>query len=56
MKAGGPRVFKGDKWTKIIGSRVPIGATIEVVRYCYRRRVIIRYVNEEMMTMLWCLK
>jgi hypothetical protein len=48
-------IFKGDKWSKIIGSRIPLGSMVEVVRFCYRRRVLVRYQGEEILTMLWCL-
>ncbi len=49
------RTFKGDKWTRALGSRIPEGAEVEVVRYCFRRRVLVRYQGELVFTMLWCL-
>lgn len=55
MKSGGPRIFKGDKWTRLIGSRVPFGAVVKVIRYYPRRRVLIEYEGERLTTMLWCL-
>ena len=53
---GKQRIFKGDKWTKLLGSQVPAGAVVTVVRFCFRRRVIIEYKGEQILTMLWCLK
>jgi hypothetical protein len=50
------RIFKGDRWTRTIGSRVLEGAVVKVVKFCFRRRVIIEYQGEQIMTMLWCLK
>jgi hypothetical protein len=49
------RIFKGDKWTRLLGSRIPIGALVQVVRFMPRRRVIIKFGQEVMTTMLWCL-
>jgi len=48
--------FKGDKWTRLYGSRIPIGATVELVKYMPRRRVKIRYNGEVINTCLWCVK
>jgi len=50
------RIFKGDKWTKLLGSRIPIGSIVNVVRFYPRRRVIVEYQGEHILTMLWCLK
>lgn len=50
-----PKVFKGDKWNRLLGTRIPIGSMVEVVRYFTRRRVLIRYNGELINTMLWCL-
>ena len=49
------RTFKGDKWTRMIGSRIPIGMMVKVIRYCARRRVLVEYQGETILTMLWCL-
>ena len=47
----------GDKWTRWYGSRIPIGAKVEVLRFYPRRRVLVRYDGlEPILTMLWCLK
>lgn len=50
------RIFKGDKCLRSLGSRIPFGTEVEVVRFCPRRRVLVEYQGEKMMTMLWCLK
>lgn len=50
------RIFKGDKWNKMLGSRIPIGAMVSVVKFCPRRTVIIEYEGEKIITKLWCLK
>ena len=50
------RIFKGDRWTRAYGSRIPDGATVEVLKFCPRRRVLVRYEGEPILTMLWCLK
>jgi hypothetical protein len=47
--------YKGDKWTRIIGSRIPIGAEVKLIRYCYRRRALIEYNGEQILTMSYCL-
>lgn len=48
------RIFKGDKWNKRLGSRVPMGAEVTVIKFCFRRRVIIDFKGEKILTMLWC--
>jgi len=50
------RIYKGDKWTKMLGSRIPIGTVVEVVKSYPRRRVMVEYQGEKILTMLWCLK
>jgi len=50
------RTFKGDKWTRYYGSRIPIGATIRVLKFYPRRRVLVEYEGQRILTMLWCLK
>ena len=50
------RIFKGDKWNRLLGTRIPIGAVVIVVKFMPRRRVIISYHGELITTMLWCLK
>jgi len=48
------RTFKWDKWLKLLGSRIPSGSQVEVLRFMPRRRVVIRYQGEVLNTMLWC--
>ena len=48
------RIFKWDKWLKLLGSRIPNGSPVEIVRFMPRRRVLIRFQGEVMNTMLWC--
>jgi len=50
------RTFKGDKWTRAYGSRIPVGTSVKVLRFYPRRRVIVEYNGEAILTMLWCLK
>jgi len=49
------RIFKGDKWTKLLGSRIPEGTLVQVIKFYPRRRVLIEYQGELINTMLWCL-
>jgi len=48
------RRFKPDKWNKSLGSRIPAGAMVEIVKFMPRRRVLIKYRGELILTMLWC--
>lgn len=50
------RRYKGDRWTRVYGSRIPTGAIVRVVKFYPRRRVLIEYNGESILTMLWCLK
>ena len=50
------RIFKGDKWTRILGSRIPAGTIVRVLRFYPRRRVLVEYEGVAILTMLWCLK
>ncbi len=50
------RIFKGDKWNKLFGTRIPFGAIVKVIKFYPRRRVLIEYNGEPILTMLWCLK
>lgn len=50
------RIYKGDKWNKIYGSRIPLGTEVSVVKFCPRRTVIVEYNGERIITKLWCLK
>lgn len=50
------RRFKGDKFTRVYGSAVPVGATVLVRRFFPRRRVLVEYNGQPYMTMLWCLE
>ena len=56
MTALEERIYKGDKWTKLLGSRIPLGAVVEVIKFYARRRVMVRYNGENILTMLWCLR
>jgi hypothetical protein len=49
------RIYRGDKWTRILGSLIPLGTSVKVLKFCYRRRVIVEYQNKPVLTMLWCL-
>ena len=49
------RYFKGDKWNRLFGSRIPYGERVQVVRFWPRRRVSVEYGGEIIGTMLWCL-
>jgi len=49
------RIFKGDKYNRLIGTRIPYGAVVNVVRFYPRRRVVVEYNGIECLTMLWCL-
>ena len=49
------RRFRGDKWTRAHGSAIPIGATVRVLRFYQRRRVLVDAGAGPVMTMLWCL-
>ena len=48
------RRFKPDKWNKILGSRIPELAQVEVVKFMPRRRVLVSFKGELINTMLWC--
>jgi hypothetical protein len=50
------RTFKGDKATDIHGSRIPYGTQVRVIKFLRRRRVVVEYLGERILTMLWCLK
>jgi hypothetical protein len=50
------RTFKGDRWTRVYGSRIPHGTRLRVLRFLPRRRVLVEYNGEPILTMLWCLK
>lgn len=50
------RIFRGDRWNMTIGSRIPFGTVVEVVKFYPRRRVLVRYNGELINTMLWCLR
>jgi len=50
------RIYKGDKWTRAMGSRIPEGTVVNVVKFCPRRTVIVEYLGEKIITKLWCLK
>ena len=50
------RIYKGDKWTDIYGSRIPIGTVVNIVKFCPKRTVIVECQGEKIITKLWCLK
>ena len=50
------RVFKSDKWARIYGCRIPIDSIVEVIKFYPRRKVLIKYNGESILTMLWCLR
>ena len=50
------RLFKGDRWTRALGSPIPHGAQVCVVKFLPRRRAVIEYAGARHLTMLWCLK
>jgi len=50
------RIFKGDKWNRLFGSRIPDGALVHVVRFYPRRRVLVEFNGEVIGTMLWNLR
>ncbi len=50
------RIYNGDKWTKLLGSRIPIGSIVRVIKFYPRRRVMVDYNGEPILTMSWCLK
>jgi hypothetical protein len=50
------RIFKGDKWNRLLGTRIPFGAVVEVIKFCPRRTVIVEYMGERIITKLWCLR
>jgi len=39
-----------------INVNIPEGEAVKVIRYCYRRRVLVEYLGQKVLTMLWCLK
>ncbi len=47
------RIFKFDRWLKIYGSKIPAGALVTVIRFYPRRRVMVEYQGERILTMLW---
>ena len=49
------RVFRGDKWTRLYGSPIPEGATVEVVRFYPKRKALVKHEGRHYLTMLWCL-
>jgi len=50
------RIFKGDKWNRELGAIIPDGAIVEVIRFWPRRKVLVKYAGQPVLTMLWCLK
>ena len=50
------RIFKGDKWNRLLGSIIPDGEMVEVARFFPRRKVLMEYEGQPVLTMLWCLK
>ena len=50
------RIFKGDRYTREYGSRIPPGQTVNVVKFYPRRRVLVEFQGQKILTLLWCLK
>ena len=50
------RIYKGDKWNRVLGFKIPEGTVVNVVKFCSRRTVIVEYLGEKIITKLWCLK
>jgi hypothetical protein len=50
------RIYKGDRATQLHGSRIPIGARVQVIKFLPRRRAVVEWNGERILTMLWCLK
>lgn len=50
------RRFKGDRFTRVYGCPIPVGAVVNVCRFFPRRRVVIEYGGRPYLTMLWCLE
>ena len=50
------RRFKGDRFTRVYGSPIPVGAVVRVLRFYARRRAVIEYQGLTYLTMLWCLE
>jgi hypothetical protein len=40
----------------MLGSRIPHGSLVQVVKFCPRRAVIVEYMGERIITRLWCLE
>ena len=40
----------------MLGSRIPHGSKVSVVKFCPRRTVIVEYMGERIITKLWCLE
>jgi len=49
------RIYKGDRHTRLYGSRIPVGTQVKVLKFCPRRRVLVEYDGEPILTLLWCL-
>lgn len=50
------RSYHLDKQQRLLGSLLPEGALVEVVKFLPRRRVLIRFEGILVHTMLWCLR
>jgi len=49
------RSFKGDKWNRLFGYAIPCDAIVQVVRFGPRRKVLVRWNGQLLVTMLWYL-
>ena len=47
--------YKPDKWGKAMGTAIPAGAAVTVVRRFARRRVVVEHDGQRVLTFLWCL-
>lgn len=50
------RFYRGDAVTRIHGSIVPIGERVLVIKYLFRRRVVIEFQGLRLITFTWCLR
>ena len=48
-------VYRPDKYGKAMGTSIPAGALVDVVRRFPRRRVLVLHDGRRVMTFLWCL-
>lgn len=49
------KTYRGDKWARALGSVIPLGATVTVLRNFARRRVLVEWDGRAVLTFQWCL-